>query len=59
MELDYTYFEDEAGFFVGWFDAFPEDVTQGRTLEELEAMLADIYTCLNLAKYHKRKLVLA
>jgi hypothetical protein len=25
---------------------------------ELEEMLADMYECLNLAKYHKRKLVL-
>jgi predicted RNase H-like HicB family nuclease len=59
MELEYTYFEAEDGFFVGWFDAFPEDVTQGESLEELEEMLADMYKCLNLAKYHKRKLVLA
>jgi predicted RNase H-like HicB family nuclease len=59
MELDYTYFEAEDGFFVGCFDAFPEDVNQGKSLEELEEMLADLYQCLNLAKYHKRKLVLA
>jgi len=59
MELEYTYFEAEDGFFVGWFDQFPEDVTQGKSLEELEEMLADMYECLNLAKYHKRKLVLA
>jgi hypothetical protein len=59
MELEYTYFEAEDGFFVGWFDQFPEDVTQGRSLEELEEMLADMYECLNLAKYHKKKLVLA
>jgi hypothetical protein len=58
MELGYTYFEAEDGFFVGWFDDFPEDVTQGKTLEELEEMLADMYDCLNLVKYHKRKLVL-
>jgi predicted RNase H-like HicB family nuclease len=59
MELDYTYFEAEDGFFVGWFDGFPEDVTQGESLEELEEMLGDMYKCLNLAKYRKRKLVLA
>jgi predicted RNase H-like HicB family nuclease len=58
MELEYTWFEAEDGFFVGWFDDFPEDVTQGRTLEELEEMLADMYESLNLAKYHKGKLVL-
>jgi predicted RNase H-like HicB family nuclease len=59
MELEYTYYEAEDGFFVGWFNDFPEDVTQGHTLDELEVMLSDLYTCLNLAKYHKRKLVLA
>ena len=59
MEFDYTYFKSEDGFFVGWFDAFPEDVTQGRTLEELEEMLVDLYESLNLSKYHKRKLVIA
>jgi predicted RNase H-like HicB family nuclease len=59
MELGYTYFEADDGFFVGWFDDFPEDVTQGKNLEELEEMLADLYHCLNLAKYQKRTLVLA
>jgi predicted RNase H-like HicB family nuclease len=59
MEHSYTYFEAEDGFFVGWFDDFPEDVTQGKTLPELEKMLADLYACLNLSKYHKRTLVLA
>jgi predicted RNase H-like HicB family nuclease len=59
MELTYTYFESDDGFFVGWFDNFPEDVTQGKTLEELETMLVDLYECLNLSKYHKRTLSLA
>jgi predicted RNase H-like HicB family nuclease len=43
MEMEYTWYKAEDGFFAGWFDDFPEDVTQGRTLEELEAMLADMY----------------
>jgi predicted RNase H-like HicB family nuclease len=59
MKLNYTYFESDDGFLVGWFDDFPEDTTQGKTLEELEKMLADLYECLNLSKYHKRTLVLA
>jgi predicted RNase H-like HicB family nuclease len=58
MEMNYTYFEAEDGYFVGWFDDFPEDVTQGKSIEELEEMLADMYKCLNLAKYRKRTLVL-
>jgi predicted RNase H-like HicB family nuclease len=59
MELEYTYYKAEDGFFVGWFDDFPEDVTQGKTIEELEEMLADMYECMNLAKYRKGKLLLA
>jgi hypothetical protein len=42
-----------------WFDDFPEDATQGKSLEELEEMSAGMYRRLNLAKYHKRKLILA
>jgi hypothetical protein len=59
MEKEYTYFESEDGFFVGWFDDFPEDVTQGKSIDELEEMLADMYKCLNLAKFRKRTLALA
>ncbi|GHV96613.1 hypothetical protein AGMMS50293_29330 [Spirochaetia bacterium] len=59
MELDYTYFEADEGGYVGYFNDFPEHVTQGETIEELEEMLVDMYECLNLAKFKKRKLVLA
>ena len=59
MELDYTYFEADEGGYVGYFNDFPEHVTQGETIEELEEMLADMYECLNLVKFKKRKLVLA
>jgi hypothetical protein len=59
MELDYTYFEAEEGGYVGYFSDFPQHVTEGETIEELEEMLLDMYECLNLAKYHKRKLAIA
>ncbi|MDR0502787.1 MAG: type II toxin-antitoxin system HicB family antitoxin [Treponema sp.] len=52
LNMEYTYFEAEDGFFVGWFDKFPEDVTQGKSLEELEEMLTDMYECLNLPKLY-------
>ncbi|GHV20581.1 hypothetical protein AGMMS49959_08220 [Planctomycetales bacterium] len=58
MSMSYTYFEDN-GWFVGYFDDFPQHLTQGKTLAELELMLKDLYECLHLAKYHKRELVLA
>jgi len=59
MELDYTYFEADEGGFIGYFTDFPQHVTEGETIEELEEMLADMFECLNLAKYHKRKLAIA
>ncbi len=59
MELDYTYREAEEGGYVGYFNDFPQHVTQGETLEELEEMLLDMYECLHLEKYHKRKLAIA
>jgi predicted RNase H-like HicB family nuclease len=58
MELDYTYFEAEEGGYVGYFADFPQHVTEGETIEELEEMLLDMYECLNLVKYHKRKLAI-
>jgi len=49
MELDYTYFEADEGGYIGYFTDFPQRVTEGETLEELEEMLLDVYECLNLA----------
>ena len=59
MELDYTFFEADEGGFVGYFTDFPQHVTEGETIEELEEMLTDMFDCLNLAKYQKRKLAIA
>ena len=42
-ELDYTYWHSKDGWFVGYFDVWPDHLTQGRNLEELEEMLADLY----------------
>jgi len=50
MELDYTYREAEEGGYVGYFNDFPQHVTQGETLEELEEMLLDMYECLHQEK---------
>jgi hypothetical protein len=59
MELDYTYFEADEGGYIGYFTDFPQHVTEGETIEELGEMLLDMYKCLNLAKYQKRKLAIA
>jgi hypothetical protein len=59
MELEYTYFEADEGGYIGYFTDFPQHVTEGETIEELEEMLLDMFECLNLTKYHKRKLAIA
>jgi len=56
QELEYTYFTADEGGYVGYFNDFPQHVTEGETLAELEEMLIDMYQCLNLGKYHKGKL---
>jgi len=58
-ELEYIYFEADEGGYVGYFKDFPQHVTQGETIEELESMLLDMFECLNLAKYHTAKLAIA
>jgi predicted RNase H-like HicB family nuclease len=47
MELDYTYCEAEEGGYVGYFTDFPQHVTEGESIEELEEMLLDMYECLH------------
>jgi len=59
MELEYIYFEAAEGGYIGYFTNFPQHVTQSETIEELEKMLLDMSECLNLSKYHKRKLAIA
>jgi hypothetical protein len=43
MELPYTYWECDDGWIVGYLDIYPEHLTQGHDLTELEEMLADLY----------------
>ena len=43
MEVAYTYWEDDDGFFVGFLNIYPDHLTQGHDLAELEEMLSDIY----------------
>jgi predicted RNase H-like HicB family nuclease len=47
MELDYTYFEADEGGYIGYFTDFPQHVTEGETIDELEEMLLDMYKCLS------------
>jgi predicted RNase H-like HicB family nuclease len=43
MEVAYTYWEADDGWFVGYLNGYPDHLTQGHDLTELEEMLADVY----------------
>jgi predicted RNase H-like HicB family nuclease len=43
MELNYTFWQEKDGWYLGFLDEYPEYWTQGKTVEELEEMLIDIY----------------
>ena len=43
MELDYTYWQEPDGWLLGYLNIWPEHWTQGKTIPELEEMLADLY----------------
>jgi hypothetical protein len=42
-ELDYTYWHSKDGWLVGFLNIWPDHLTQGHDLPELEVMLADLY----------------
>ena len=43
MKLEYTYTEEPDGWLVGSLDKYPEQLTQGKDVAELEMMLIDVY----------------
>ena len=43
MELQYTYWQEKDGWFLGYLNDYPAHWTQGKTLKELEEMLIDLY----------------
>ena len=43
MELHYTYWQENDGWFLGFLNDYPNHWTQGKTLKEVEEMLADLY----------------
>jgi len=43
MELDYTYWKSRDGWLIGHLNIWPDHLTQGRSLDELEEMLTDLY----------------
>jgi predicted RNase H-like HicB family nuclease len=43
MELDYTYWQEKDGWYLGYLNAYPDHWTQGASIGELEDMLRDLY----------------
>jgi len=43
MEVAYTYWEADDGWLVGYLNDYPDHLTQGHNLAELEEMLAEVY----------------
>ena len=43
MELNYIYWQENDGWYLGYLDEYPEYWTQGKDIKELEEMLIDIY----------------
>ncbi len=42
QKLPFTYWRD-GGWWLGYLDEFPDHWTQGESMEDLKAMLADLY----------------
>jgi predicted RNase H-like HicB family nuclease len=51
MELNYTYWQD-GRFYVGFLNDYPDDSTQGESLEELEDALREVYGIRQEEKQH-------
>ncbi|GHV31997.1 hypothetical protein AGMMS4952_21620 [Spirochaetia bacterium] len=43
MELQYTYWQEKDGWYLGYLNDWPDHWTQGKDIPELEEMLMDLY----------------
>ena len=43
MILQYTYWQEADGWFLGYLNDYPSHWAQGKTIQELEEMLTDLY----------------
>ena len=55
IELLYTYWEGEEGWLVGYLNDYPEQWTQGKDISELEEMLMDLYTNIQIEAKRKKE----
>lgn len=44
MQLAYTYWPAKEGGFIGYWNDYPDHLTEGETLDELQFMLRDLRT---------------
>lgn len=62
MPIQYTYWQSPDGLYLGYMNEYPDNWTQGRTLNELELMLSsllrDIQSDPSLALVHRSQGVL-
>lgn len=56
MSIPYTYWQDDSGWYVGYWSDYPDYTTQGKTLEELEYMLRDLRTFINSGELNEKPL---
>jgi predicted RNase H-like HicB family nuclease len=49
MKISYIYWKDDK-FWLGYFEEYPDYMTQGTTLDELKANLKDLFTDLTSGK---------
>ena len=42
MAIPYTYWKEPSGFYLGYMNDYPDNWTQGKTLDELERMLVSL-----------------
>ena len=42
MSIPYTYWQEPSGFWLGYWNDYPDHMTQGHTLGELQNMLRDL-----------------
>ena len=43
MEIDFTYWKEASGWYLGYLNEYPDHWTQGETLDDLKEHLLDLY----------------
>ena len=54
MNLPYTYWQESDGYWLGYWNDYPDHLTQGHDLAELEFMLRDLRTFINAGDFDEQ-----